>query len=155
MAGLPVLIELREQPRQAFLEIGKLTEFTLPDHDHAPAELLKISSVPSVAFDVGSELALPELLPGLRGCGVAAALMAMPEAAMHEHNRAVFRQHDVRPAGQILPVQAESKPHGMQDPADRQFGCGVLSTDRRHVAGSHRADVSLLSHNACEKESLP
>ena len=78
----------------------------------------------------------------------------MPEAAMHEHNRAVFRQHDVRPARQILPVQAEPKPHGMQDPADRQFGGGVLSTDRRHVAGSNGADDSLFSHIACELESL-
>ena len=79
--------------------------------------------------------------------------MAMPEAAMHEHNRAVFRQHDVRPSGQILPVQAEPKPHGMQDPADRQFGGGVLPADRRHVAGSNGADDSLLSHNACVRKS--
>ena len=79
--------------------------------------------------------------------------MAMPKAAMNEDDRAVFRQHDVRPARQILPVQAEPKSHGMKDPADRQFGGGVLSTYRRHVAGSNGADVSLLIHIAYAKGS--
>ena len=72
--------------------------------------------------------------------------MAMPETAMHEHHRAVFWQHDVRPAGEILSVQAEPKAHGMQNPADRQFRSGVFPADRRHVAGSHFTDGSLLIH---------
>ena len=115
-------------------------EFTLPDHDHATVALLKIRSVPSVAFDLGSKLGLPELLPGFRSCGVSAPLMAMPETAMHKNNRSVLQQHDVWATGKILSVQAEPKTHGVQDPAVRQFRSGVFSSYHRHVAGSRSAD---------------
>jgi len=75
------------------------------------------------------------------------AFIPIPEATVYENNDAVPRKNDVRGAAlKILPVEAKSQSHGVQNRADCHFRGDVLSTDCRHVAGSEPAEWLLFSH---------
>lgn len=69
--------------------------------------------------------------------------MAVPEAAMDQDYRSVFRQADVWLAGQIA-VQTVAKATGVQRFSDQQFGLGVLAANAGHhpAAGRRINDVS-------------
>jgi hypothetical protein len=53
--------------------------------------------------------------PAIRwGGAVAAPLVPMPKASMHENHRSVFAQNDVRSARETISMKAESKAQPMQ-----------------------------------------
>jgi hypothetical protein len=58
----------------------------------------------------------------------------MPEAAMHEDCNPVTGQHNVRPARQILSVQAVSEACGKQCPTNRHLGLGIPVGHASHVS---------------------
>ena len=98
-----------------------------------------------VPHDVGVELALPVILAGRRVRGEAAALVAVPEAAVHEHGGLVLGQEQVRAPRQVLRVQAVAQAARVQRPTQRHLGLGVLAADRRHDPGARLA-VNVVDH---------
>lgn len=67
------------------------------------------ADLPLVAASVMTEFFRPECGARFRLGGVAAPGVLMPETAMNEHNRGVFRQNDVGFAGEIVAVDAEAE----------------------------------------------
>ncbi len=62
--------------------------------------------------------------------------MPMPETAMNQYHRAVFRHHDIWSARKIPDVQPESETAGMQTSPHHNFRLGVFASDTRHDAGT-------------------
>ena len=107
-----------------------------PDHQHLPAQAAQVPAIAPVPFDVAIQLFVPVFDVALRPRRTFTALMAVPEAAVHEYNLLVFGQHDVRPAGQIIAMQPEPKAALVQKRAHDLFGLRVLGTDLRHYAAA-------------------
>lgn len=106
---------------------------------------------------VAADFLLPELGPGFGDHEVAAALVAVPEAAVHEDHSPVPGQHEVGPAGQVLAMQAVTQPVSVQVLADEQLGLGVLAPDAGHVvaAGGRGVDVGhTVAYNADRKRKV-
>lgn len=61
--------------------------------------------------------------------------MPMPEAAMHEHNGPMPRQHDVRSAGQLCPGQPIPQSPGMEALAHKDLQLRIRTTYPRHLRG--------------------
>jgi hypothetical protein len=59
--------------------------------------------------------------------------MAVPETAMYEYDRLVFRQYYIGLTGQILHMQAVAVSVCMQKPSHQHFGFGVFSLNAAHV----------------------
>lgn len=55
---------------------------------------------------------------------------------MHEDERAVLREHEVRAPRDILYIQPKSEAARMQHPAKRPFRFGILPSDPGHHAGA-------------------
>ena len=67
-----------------------LAEFAFPDCDCAPADGFKALDIDEVPLLITCNLILPEFGPRFRHDEFAAALVSMPEAAVHEDACAVF-----------------------------------------------------------------
>ena len=78
-------------------------------------------------------LILPEFSPRFWHDEFAAALVPMPEAAVHEDAGAVFGQHDVRSPGQCADAFAESVSPMPQFTPDSLFWACVLRMYARHT----------------------
>lgn len=124
--------------RKCRLKAGRiLAKSALPDHGNAPARVLQRLDSPMVSSPIGGELLQPELRPGAGKPKQPTILMAMPEAAIDEHNSRPLRENDVWPTREVLGVQSktesispEHRPHGL-------FRLGVLGPDSRHQRRSH------------------
>ena len=84
---------------------GGWPETALPDDYGVPAEAGKGLVVAVVALAVALYLRAPEVDVGLGEAEVAAAFVAMPEAAVDEDAGAVLAQDDVWVAGQARMVE--------------------------------------------------
>ena len=51
--------------------------------------------------------------------------MLVPEAPVYEDHQPVSRKHQVRPPGQIPPMQPEAESHGVEHPPDGELRLGV------------------------------
>lgn len=79
--------------------IDRMLHGTFPNDSHAPAKCTEYCCMAPVALDVSLKFFSPELFIGL-GCGcVAAPLVSMPEAAVHEYHRPVFSERKVGGSG--------------------------------------------------------
>lgn len=79
-------------------------DFALPYTYGPPTECGKFGFCPEVALDIATYLLLPELDISLGEAIVAATLMAVPEAAVHEYDGLVLRQNYVRLAGKTIDI---------------------------------------------------
>ena len=108
-------------------------------HQDPPAETAQCVLGTAIPRDVLAELLGPELDPALRRVRVPASLVAVPETAMHQHDDPIPRKHEIRPARQILAVQAESESQAMCRPADDQLRDRIPALDAgHHLAASRR-----------------
>lgn len=82
----------------------------LPDNGDTPSGGPQGSNVPCIAFDVVVKLRLPECRVGGGRGGQAAIGMAMPEAAVHEHNGAKPGENEIGPPRQFSGVQTIAQP---------------------------------------------
>ena len=98
-----------------------------------PAEAGEGLVVTAVALAVALNLSAPEVDVGLGEAEVAAAFVAVPEAAVDEDAGAVLAQDDVGMAGQARMVEPVAESAGVQPAADGHLGLGVSRTDGRHV----------------------
>jgi hypothetical protein len=65
-------------------------------------------------------------------CGAPTAGVAVPEAAVNEHDDPAGREHDVRFARQVAAVQAKTETVAVEGSAYDQFRPRVLGADSRH-----------------------
>lgn len=112
---------------------GSGPEAALPDDYGVPAEAGEGLVVTAVALAVALYLRAPEVDVGLGEAEVAAAFVAVPEAAVDEDAGAVLAQDDVGVAGQARMVEPVAESAGVQPAADGHLGLGVSRTDGRHV----------------------
>ena len=108
----------------------------LPYDRHSPTAVQQLLPGPSVAFDIGSELGLPELLPGIRIGRVGTTGMAMPETAVDEAGRVEARECKIRCAGELSNVETVSQTAGVKRATQGEFGFRVFGGDTRHDARS-------------------
>ena len=84
----------------------------LPDCTYPPATVdQRVTGFP-VTGTVGLDLGLPEI-PSCRRHPEKVAVVAMPETAVHKHDRVVFREHKIGFAGQFISMQAISEAQPM------------------------------------------
>src|SRR5208337_4836849 len=106
-------------------------QFAFPDRPDLPSEPPQLAVVRDVACPVAFELREPVACVGLRQPALHAAVH-VPEASPDLHDRRVFRQHDVRAAGEAPYMQPEPEAHRMEGTADPEFGARVLRPDAGH-----------------------
>ena len=126
---------LLERLEGALADRGGL-EAALPDDYGVPAEAGEGLVVTAVALAVALYLRAPEVYVGLGEAEVAAAFVAVPEAAVDEDTGAVLAQDDVGVAGQARVIEPVAEAAGVQPAADGHLGLGVSRTDGRHVLKS-------------------
>jgi hypothetical protein len=100
-----------------------------------PPDASKFHSVGGIACDVSFDLLFPKGASGFRYAEFRAMFMAVPEAPMDEDHGPVFRQDDVRPAGQravLGAVYCESVAKPVEHRSHRKFRLGVAAADARH-----------------------
>ena len=108
-------------------------EAALPNDYRMPAEAGEGLIVTVVTLAVALYLRAPEVYVGLGEAEVAAAFVAVPEAAVDEDTGAVLAKDDVGVAGQARMVEPVAEAAGVQPAADGHLGLGVSRTDGRHV----------------------
>ena len=108
-------------------------ELALPYLDDVPAHEAELEAFGVVALAVALYFGLPEVGVGFGQDVVAAAFVAVPEAAVDEDDRAVLAQHDVGRAGQAADVDAETEPACKQVFAHQYLGLGVAAADAGHA----------------------
>ena len=89
-----------------------------------------------VVGDVAPEFFIPEGLVAFRSRGVFTPFMPVPETAVDENHRFIFRHHNVWPAGQGADVFAEAVSGTVQHGADEDFRFCVFAAYPRHVPAS-------------------
>jgi len=94
---------------------GQIGEFlsgclAFPDDKHPPAETSESTAIVLVAFDVSSQFAHPVRAPGGWYAIASATAVLMPETSVDEDDLSTGGKDDIRVAGEILSVQAESVP---------------------------------------------
>jgi len=89
-----------------------------------------------IAAGVAFEFRHPECAVVGRRRGVPATPVAMPEAAMHEDNGLIFRQHNVGFAGKVLPVKTKPKTKFVEKRANALLRGRVLAPNSAHVPGT-------------------
>ena len=90
--------------------------------------------MPFVPRNISAAFVAPEFRPRFGNDISPSAVVAMPEAAMHEDYRAVFRQNNVRLAGQVLSMKPVSVAERMKQRPDPHFRFRVPVLYRRHIA---------------------
>lgn len=99
-------------------------ERALPDCRYAPSLGEKRSVDSAVSRDIRFELRLPELRTRRRIRRVAATLVAMPEAAMHEHGGFPAREDDIRAPRKSSAAQDIAMPQSVQALPQGKFRFG-------------------------------
>jgi hypothetical protein len=94
-----------------------------------------------ISIDVPLNLLPPPSLPRFRPSELAAHV-TVPEAAMNENDGLVFRENNVRLAGQLLVMEPVTKACFMKRPTDDHFGLCVLAA----YAGHHPASGRGIDH---------
>jgi hypothetical protein len=100
-----VLFRMRQAFAKPFLEFGLVACFAFPYNQDMPSELLQFAYISFIAFDIASQLSIPEVRPCFRQRRVGTARVVMPKAAVYKNYGFESGQHNIRIARQILTVQ--------------------------------------------------
>lgn len=98
-----------------------------------PAEFAQLAGMFFVIGDVALKFLFPELDVALRGGGLFAAFVPVPEAAVDKDDGFVSRQYDVGFPRQLFDVFSEAVAGAMQHGADKDFGFGICSANAGHI----------------------
>ena len=110
----------------------RLPQGALPYSCHAPPVFDEFCANGAVSSDVRIELRPPELWPGCRDGRVAAPLVSVPEAAMHEDHGAVLRKNKVRSTVNLGGMKPEAETARVQCPPESQLRLCILSPHGGH-----------------------
>ena len=86
-----------------------------------------------IVGDVALEFLFPEGSVAFRSRGVFTTFVPVPEAAVDEDNGFIFRQNDIRLAGQGADVFPEAVSGAVQHGADKDFGFCIFAAYPRHI----------------------
>ena len=112
--------EVYKGPHRVILKLA------FPNGRNPPASTDESFFTTLVALDILSKFLLPEFSIRLRGGGISAAFMAMPETAMNEDCSSVLGENNVRLAWKVLPLSKRiAEAIGMQKSPDEKFRLGV------------------------------
>jgi hypothetical protein len=114
----------------------RLFQLAFPNRDDFPARLSEFTLVFPIIGNIPFEFLFPEGFVGCGSCCVFAPFVAVPETAVNEDNRLVFRQDYVRLAGQIFNVFPESVTRPVQYGSNEHFRFRVLSANATHNVAS-------------------
>jgi len=123
----------REEFSQATLQLGRISCPAFPDYKHSPVHGPEGFDVPSVPINIPPTLLLPELCVGRGSNPAVPTAVHVPETAVDKDHLAMTRQHNIRRARQLSPMQAESVSHAMNRPAHDDLRLRVPATDARHA----------------------
>ena len=128
------------QPRCKEIGCGanliRLPQCAFPHRRDSPSVFEEFCANGAVASEVRVELRSPELRSGRRHGRVAAALVSMPKAAVHEDHGAVLRKDKVRPTVNLAGMKPEAETARVQCPPKSQLGLRVLAPYSRHHPGT-------------------
>lgn len=100
-----------------------------------PAKLIQQLPVALIAGNVVCAFGFPELSV----CGgfdrAITAIVAVPEATVHEDDPIVSPEHQIGAAGEVSLMQSEAVSQTVNEAADEHLGAGVLRANAGHVAG--------------------
>lgn len=101
----PLRIGLRKLKPERLGQRVSIACFTLPNGKHLPAGGDQRLALPKVSGDRARKLCLPEIGPRFGRSGAPAPVVPMPVTAVDEYDGVQPWKGDVRPAGQIAPLQ--------------------------------------------------
>jgi len=119
-----------EFPQGGHPALGRQLAF--PDDDDMPSGGLQEGLVAGIALAVAGNLVVPEL--GIGHGLVPLAVMAVPEASVHQDDGPPFLHDYVGSAWQLLDIEAITEPLVPQPAAHHHLGLGVASADAAHAA---------------------
>jgi hypothetical protein len=106
----------RYGPEKLSAQSLSVSNLTLPHRHDRPAGAAEVAGCHPIPGEVRLKLALPEFDARLWRVGESAVLMPMPETPVHQYDRPVARQHNVRLSGQRFTGRfSESEPQRVQD----------------------------------------
>jgi hypothetical protein len=106
--------------------------FTFPDNKHAPARQSERLVIPSIPFDVVSELLLPKASICSWHYGVPAGRVRVPEAPADLNHCSVTRKDNIGTAGQLRVMESISESLGVQESTYQQFRLRILAPNTGH-----------------------
>ncbi len=107
----------------------------LPYSGNAPADGPERSFVLAVAFHISLDLPSPEVL-AVGGPMEEVAVVAVPEAAMHEYYGAMLRKHQIWLPKEFGVMKPIAVPKCMKSAADDQLWFCVFTPDRGHISAA-------------------
>jgi hypothetical protein len=110
------------------------SDTTLPKLEDTPPLLEQLGFVPKVSLHILVEFQSPEFFASSRGCGISAARVSVPEAAMNENADVVARKHYVWPTWKLPRVQSIPEAMPMQQLPDLQLGRCIAAANSGHHA---------------------
>lgn len=90
-------------------DVLTILKLAFPEHYRQNIRFVQGLNYLRVSPAIPSDLVFPKSGVGGRELRSLAALMTMPETAVHENRQSVLRKIDIRLAWQILPMQTESE----------------------------------------------
>lgn len=118
----------------------------LPYHEYPPAESTQFRPIASIPGLISFKLVPPEL-PACAGQHAAvAAVVAVPEATVHEDHSHAARKNEIRFPRQMPNMQAIAVPQSVDEPPDHHLRCRILASDPRHAESTlcWREDINHL-----------
>ena len=126
----PYMVQRKCQRLQRLLPHLRF-QLTLPYRNAVPSHLCQTLLLLDIPLLVPPDLRHPELTIRLRN--LAATLMPVPKAPVHEYARSIFPQHKIRMPRQFRRVQPVSESPFPQTPPHYHLRLRILRADRRHV----------------------
>jgi len=123
---------LPQEPTQCI----SFPRFAFPEREHPPAMFFQSPGLSLISCDGPCPLLRPELRTCRRSHAAIAALMRMPEAAVYEDGRPIFRQNNIRSAWKIPAMQPEPIPECMKSGPDNDFRFCILAAYCGHIPAS-------------------
>lgn len=77
-------------------------KLALPDRDNVPAKCLKGSYISGISLFVTADFLLPKPHIGTGFPETGLPWMAVPETTIHEYDRMIFPEHEIRPTRKPL-----------------------------------------------------
>lgn len=102
-----------------------------PNYQDTPTQFTQRIFTAKIAFYISLDLFLPELLPG-SGPAKQMAIVAVPEAAVYQHNDVPAREHQIGSARKLPIMQSVSVTQSVQRTANQKFGLGIFAANSGH-----------------------
>jgi hypothetical protein len=126
------LITIRDRVQDPYDFSFRLANSAFPELEDTPSLPEQLVFVPNVSRYILVEFQLPEFFSSSRCCGISAARMPVPKAAVNKNTEVVARKHDVWFAWKLPRMQAISETMPVQQLPDLHFGRCITAANTGH-----------------------